>query len=86
MKETYVLAMFANGMVRPCLICQESSPCLTMGDKILTDKGPAICIGREEGRYETRDAVEEICNVMGLGRASLPVAHGTYIERMWDDE
>lgn len=86
MKETYVLAVFPNGMVRPCLIRKEESPFLVMGDKIITDKGSAVCIGKEEGRYEERDSVEEICNLMGLGRDSLPVAHGTITERMWDDE
>ena len=82
MKDTYVLAMI-NGEIYPCLIQRPSNPCLDVGDKIITDRGNAICVTDEIGRYDDDDCVSIICKVMGYKREDLPKVKGTIVERMW---
>lgn len=86
MKETYVFGMYKNGMVTPVIIRQEAAPLLIIGDKMITDKGPMVCISNEVGRYSDENALDRICAVMELGKDSLPIAIGTITERYWDDE
>ena len=87
MKETYVLGLFQNGGVRPCIIRRETSPFLAIGDKLITSIGTAICITEEIGRYDnTADPVGRIADVMDYNRNALPVVMGQIEERMWTDE
>lgn len=87
-KETYVLGMFPNGMVRPCVILRSSNPFLSVGEKIITDHGNAVCLTKEVGRYdiENPDPVTEIAAAMDLGRDLLPKVLGTITETRWEIE
>lgn len=86
-KETYVLAQFSNGMVRPCIIRRATSPFLDIGDRIITDRGNAVCVTTEVGRYAVdEDPVDVICKAMDLGRELLPSVTGQIEERMWNDD
>ena len=82
MKETYVLAMI-NGEIYPCIIRRAINPCLDVGDNIITDRGNAICVTEEVGRWDEEDCVATICNVMGYKLEELPKVTGTIVKRMW---
>ena len=86
MKESYVLGMFQNGIVRPCIIRRQYPPLLSIGDRIITDKGNAVCVTTEVGRYGDDDEVQKIADAMDFNRTALPVILGQIDERIWKDE
>ena len=86
MKETYVFGQYPNGMVTPIIIRQKVAPLVSMGDKLITDRGNMICLSEEKGRYSEFNELDLVCKLMELGKDSLPMAIGTVTERYWNEE
>ena len=86
MKDSFVFGMYPNGMVTPVIIRTKEPPFVFIGDKLITDKGTMVCLSEEKGRYSEQDEVERICNVMDMGKESLPMALGTITEKYWHED